>query len=48
MHMKHAFLVNVVEVKSDLTGTSVGSIQLKRKLGKGMNLEKIIGEKEPL
>lgn len=46
VHMKHTFLVNMVEVKCDLSGTSVGSIQLKIKIRKGMSLEKIIGKKE--
>lgn len=45
VHMKHTFLVNVVEVKCDLSGTSISSIQLKRKIRKGMSLEKIIGKK---
>ena len=48
VHTKHIFFVNVAEVRCDLSDTSVGSIQLKRKLRKGMNLEKIIGEKEVL
>lgn len=48
VHMKHTFLVNVVEVKCDLSGTSISSIQLKRKIRKGMSLEKIIGKKEDL
>ena len=48
VHTKHVFFVNVAEVRCDLSDTSVGSIQLKRKFRKRMNLEKITGEKEVL